>query len=224
MPLHAQMVDQRADVALLHAALALAHSHDALLRQEARQRLGQRPGRCVIRQGQLIICRAYHRHQRGMLVLHGLGKGQLHVRRQGGVHGGHEGIRLHRGIEGHVQDLLLPHGSGGQGGGKGQQNMRVEPLRVAHRQPGAAQRPLHGPLNIQMSDVAQPCALLKYSHHPQNLHTPLNRCRPQPLQPLRQSFVVSARSAFCFSRQRYSLVTPLSMKSQGRISSFSRRR
>ena len=159
-----------------------------------------------------------------MLVIQRTGERKLQIRRQGAVHLLEEIIRRHLARHRHIQNFLFSRRPGGQRRRERQQNMRIIPIGIRHGQPRTAQRAHHRPLNVQMPDVAQADALFKHSHYPQYLHTPLKRCRPQPLQPLRQSLVVCAFSAFSFSRHRNSFVTPQSITSHGMISSFSRRR
>ena len=87
--------------------------------------------------------------------------------------------------------------------------MGVEALGPGNGQPRAVHGPLEEPLQIQMGDEAQPGLLAKADHGP-HTHAPSYRFMPQPVQPLRQSWVHSARWALAHSRRKYCFVTPQS--------------
>ena len=190
------------DVTVRVAALGAAHGGVFLQRHKVRK-----AGRRLIRRrapGQTdgVFRPGHQGHQGGKLIADRLSRNNLQIRRQTGVQLLN---KLRRGcsvLHGHLHHLPLSGHAHAQGRGEAQADMGIEAVGVFDGQMAAPKRPLHGAHQVQMTDEAQLFALFESGHHSHPLHTPFKTCKPQPLQPSRQSRVVSARRAFSYSRFR----------------------
>ena len=164
------------------------------------------------------------RHQRREAVLQRAALADAQAIGQNGVHTVLKGLFGHAILQRNLHQLAQTHYAHAQRRGEAKADMRVEAVGIADRQAASAQGALHGAHQVQVADIAQGFALFKNDHHSHARHTPLSFCRPQPLQPSRQSRVVWARMARSYSRLRNALSMPASMWSQGSSSSSARSR
>ena len=200
--LDAALLDERPDIAGILAALGAAGGHVAVQRHEAVKGF-----RCLIsfRAGiepDGVAGAGHQRHQSGKIIADAAGMDNFQAFRADLVEGIHELLLGNAVFHRHFHQFPLAHHAHAEGRGKTEAYMGIETIGVLHRQVAAAQATLHRAHQIQMADIAQGFAFLEYSHHPHTLHTPFTFCKPQPLQPSRQSRVVSARMAFSYSRHR----------------------
>ena len=105
---------ERADVRFLHAGFRAAHSENARLFKERRNRRNHLCRRVRILDLQRVIRRLHERHHRRVLVIQRTGERKLQIRRQGAVHLLEEIIRRHLARHRHIQNFLSARRPGGQ--------------------------------------------------------------------------------------------------------------